>query len=152
MSARVIDKMVLAVRTQTLIESHVNLECSLAERTSANFRFFEMQSTTDTIPISTFFTIDTNDKFRLSRTNGVGRRRLGMANYIPELRPNASESPRIESATCSLSQLRSHRQVQLPLAIPGVFILADAESPSISCTGAIAMQATELQMARIIPK
>lgn len=113
---------------------------------------FGMQSSTATIPISTFFTIDTNEKILLSRTNGVFEWRQSGVNYISDQRPNASESPRIEFATSSLSQLRSHRQVQLPLAIPGVFIRADAESPSMSCTGAIAMQATELQMARIIPK
>ena len=116
------------------------------------FALFEMQFTTATIPISTFFTIDTNDKFKIRRTNGVCGCGQSVANYISEQRPNASVSPRIESATSSVSQLRSHRQVQLPLAIPGVFIRADAERPSMSCTGAIARQATELQMARIIPK
>ncbi len=41
------------------------------------------------------------------------------------------------------------RQPQLPLARPGVFILPSLPTPRISCSGMIAMRATEISARRI---
>jgi len=84
-------------------------------------------------------------------TSRIRGRTCDKRPYFYKRRPYLSVKSRSDSAWLIVRAPKGQRQLQFPSTVPGVFILADDGNPRRSWTGAIAIAATELQIALSIP-